>query len=407
MRRVLVGLVAVVVTGVFAASAAGAFDPVVEAKNYSKTGERAAIYDNPQYQAQLRTISAQNFAAATAIQAKDPEREFTTDLCWNGGDGCAGDVRLYDWQAKGYGIVRPVLFTARNGATISGHVWATRSGPARRPGIVITNGSVQANEQLYWYAAQALAKAGYVVMTFDPQNQGQSDARGEAPDQDEGFPAQSDGRPFFDGTVDALNFLYSTPGQPYVPESSCSTGTSHAPKQARRVAAGLNAAYNPYWQRFDRKRVGLAGHSYGAAGVSYVGQLDARVKAIVAWDNLSQPSPGMGGGRSFPPGEEGCPAHPEQRVDLTHADASKAKPALGMSADYFLPPTPNTSEPPSEQHCDAALAAYEQNGTPPSRDDGTQCKSLASKGYSHRGIDTGELVIRGGSHLDFSFLPNH
>src|SRR4051812_22759714 len=135
MRRVLVGLVAVVVTGVFAASAAGAFDPLVEAKNYSKTGERAPIYDNPQYQAQRRTISAQNFAAATAIQAKDPEREFTTDLCWNGGDGCAGDVRLYDWQAKGYGIVRPVLFTARNGATISGHVWATRSGPARRPGI--------------------------------------------------------------------------------------------------------------------------------------------------------------------------------------------------------------------------------------------------------------------------------
>jgi hypothetical protein len=33
-----------------------------------------------------------------------------------------------------------------------------RSGPAKRPGVVITNGSVQADEQLYWFAAQALAK---------------------------------------------------------------------------------------------------------------------------------------------------------------------------------------------------------------------------------------------------------
>ena len=341
------------------------------------------------------------------MAAKDPERQFMGDLCWNGSDGCAGDVRLYDWGPKGYGIVQPVLFTARNGATLSGHIWATKAGPAKRPGIVITNGSVQANEPLYWFAAQALAKAGYVVMTWDPQGQGLSDARGEAPDQDEGFPAQSDGRPFFDGTEDALNFFYSTPDHPYSAGSSCSSGTSHQPKQARRVQAGLNAAYNPYWQRFDHQRVGLAGHSYGAAGVSYIGQFDKRVKAIVAWDNLSQPSPGSGGGQGFPPGEEGCPAHPGDRVDLSKAPAKGAAPALGMSADYFLPPTPNTSEPPSSQHCDAVLAAYEKHGTPPSRDDGTQCKSLASKGYSHRGIDTGEIVIRGGSHLDFSFIPNH
>jgi hypothetical protein len=108
--------------------ARAAFDPVVEAKNFSKVYERQRIYDTPEYQARLRTISAQNLSAALAIQATDPEREFVSDLCWNGGDGCAGDVRLYDWQAKGYGIVQPVLFTARNGATLSGHVWATRAG---------------------------------------------------------------------------------------------------------------------------------------------------------------------------------------------------------------------------------------------------------------------------------------
>jgi hypothetical protein len=43
----------------------------------------------------------------------------------------------------------------------------------------------------------------------------------------------------------------------------------------------------------------------------------------------------------------------------------------------------------------------------PTQDEATDCKALASLAYSRRGIDTGELVIRGGSHLDFSFIPNH
>ena len=388
-----------------AVPAARAFDPVTEGKNYSKVEERQRIYDRPEYQAQLRTVSAQNFANALAIQASDPEREFVSDLCWNGGDGCAGDTRLYDWQSKGYGIVEPVLFTARNGATISGHIWATRAGPSRRPGIVITNGSVQADEQMYWYVAQALAKDGYVVFTWDPQGQGQSDTRGESPDQNEGFPAQTDGRPFFDGTEDALNFFFSNPSRPYMPESSCSTGTSHAAKQARRVREGLDAPYNPLWQLFDG-RVGLAGHSYGAAGISYIGQWDPRVSAIVAWDNLSQASPGKGGNMQFPPGEASCPAHPGDRTDRTMAlAAGHGKPALGMSADYFLPPTPNTSPPRTPQQCAAVEARYEQ-GTPPSQSEGLDCKSIASDEYSRHGIDSGEIVIRGGSHLEFSFIPN-
>src|SRR4051794_19032674 len=386
-----------------------AFDPAVEASNYSKVNERQALYQSPQGQLLLRQVSQNNQAAATQAQANDPERNFADDLCWNGADGCAGDARLYNWQAKGYGIVKPVLFTARNGATLSGHVWATKAGPAQRPGIVITNGSVQADEQMYWYAAQALAKAGYVVLTFDPQGQGQSDTKGEAPDENEGFPAQTDGRPFFDGTEDAVNFLYSTPDKPYVPETSCSTGTDHNPKQVRRVKAGLDAAYNPFYALFDHKRLGLAGHSYGAAGVSYIGQWDPRVDAIVAWDNLSQPAPGSAGTQSFPPGEAGCPAHPADRTDLTKdlaANAAHGKPALGMSADYFLPPTPNTSEPRTPEQCKAIQDAYDKNGTMPSKDEGIDCKSFVSNEYSRNGIDTGEIVIRGGSHLDFSFISN-
>jgi dienelactone hydrolase len=357
---------------------AQAFDPPTEAENYSKGQERQTIYNTPAYQALLRQVSAQNSSAALAIQAADPERNFTGHLCAGGNDGCAGDARLYGWQAKGYGIVQPVLFTARSGATISGHVWATRSGPPKRPGIVITNGSVQADEQLYWFVAQTLAKAGYVVLTSDPQGQGQSDERGETPDASEGSPAQTDGRPFFDGTEDAINFFLSSPSHPYEPVPSCDTGTSHAPKQNRRVGAGLDASYNPFWQMVDPQSIGLAGHSYGAAGVSYIGQADPRIKALVAWDNLTAPDPNQSTGASGGgPEEKPCPSDPAAR-----RPAPVTKPGLGMSADYFIPPEPNTSDPDP-------LA-----------------KSQQSRAYSRAGVDSGEIIIRGGTHYDFDWIPN-
>jgi dienelactone hydrolase len=371
-------VLAVAALATTSAVAGAALDPHAEAQNFAVTMERQAEYDTAAYQALMMRVGSVNAAHALAAQAADPQRQFAADLCWSGLHACAGDVRLYDWASHHYGIVRPVLFTARNGATISGHVWATVAGPARRPGIVITNGSVQADEQMYWYAAQALAKAGYVVLTFDPQGQGQSDTLGEGRDALEGVPAQTDGRPFYDGTEDAVNFFVSTPQHPYRPVPSCTTGTSHAAKQASRVRRGLDAADNPFWQLLDRSRLGLAGHSYGAAGVSYIAQWDPRIKAVVAWDNLGGPGPRAGAvpGRQGSIGEGGCPARPADRTTVPIT-----KPGLGISADYGLPPTPNLSVP------DPAA------------------KDVASRAYTSAGVDTGEIVIRGGSHLDFSYIP--
>jgi len=380
------GVLATVHAGPAVAKPPTTFNPVVEAENFSITQQRQTIYDTPQYQTELAADSAASTAQALATEAADPGRFFTDDLCWNLSNGCAGDIRLNDWASNDYGIVRPVLFTARDGATISGHVWATVAGPAKRPGIVITDGSVQADENMYWYAAQALAKAGYVVLTFDPQGQGQSDTFGQSPDEDEGVPAQTTGTPFYDGTEDAIDFFLSTPSHPYEPVPSCSTGTSHAAKQNSRVAAGLDAGFNPFWQLLDPSEIGLAGHSYGAAGVSYIGQWDPRVKAIVAWDNLGGPGPddspvpgAAPGAPSQTIGESAssCPADPADRTTVPIT-----KPALGMSADYGLPPAPNTSLPNPEG------------------------KSTWSLNYSKAGVDTGEIIIRGGSHLDFSFIPN-
>jgi dienelactone hydrolase len=353
------------------------FEPVLEAENYSITEQRQAVYDTPEYQLELAEQGAKNHLEATEEQVDDPGRLFTDDLCFEGENGCAGDVRLYNWEKDGYGLVRKVLFTSRGGATLSGRIWETTSKKRKRPGVVITPGSVQADEQMYWYAAQALAKDGYIVMTFDPQGQGQSDTLAQSPDEDEGVPAQTDGRPFYDGTEDAINFFLSTPKHPYEPVPSCETGTSHAAKQNERVKEGFDAAYNPFWKELNPKELGLAGHSYGAAGVSYIAQWDPRVKAVVAWDNLGPPAPEGSdvGGTSI--GEKPCPADPADRtvVPIT-------KPGLGMSADYFLPPTPNTELP------------------------NPKAKTEESYKYTEAGVDSGEIIIRGGSHLDFSFIPN-
>ncbi len=355
--------------------AARHFNAQVELTNFSITLQRAAVTDRLSYQLLLRRIGLRNEAASLQIQRRDPARSYP-DLCGNGMDGCAGDVRLYNWQSKHFGIVRPFLFTARDGATLSGHVWATRRGPAKRPGVVITNGSVQADEQMYWYAAQALAKDGYVVMTFDPQGQGQSDERGQGKDASEGFPAQTDGRPFYDGTEDAIDFFLSSPKHPYRPMPSCNSGTSHAAKQDQRVKAGLDAPYNPFWSILDRHKLGIAGHSYGAQGVSYIAQWDRRVKAVVAWDNLGPPDVHGSGSQHVALSEKGCVNPADRR------DATIRVPGLGMSADYGLPPAPNASLP-------SPLA-----------------KSKESLIYSRHHVDSGEIIIRGGSHLDFSYIPN-
>ena len=95
---------------------------------------------------------------------------------------------------------------------------------------MITTGSVQAPETLYWGLAAALAKHGYVVLTYDVQGQGRSDTFGEGPDQQEGVPSQA-GQPFYDGTEDALDFLLSSP-PPRICRGSPAATRTGAPEPA-------------------------------------------------------------------------------------------------------------------------------------------------------------------------------
>jgi dienelactone hydrolase len=358
-------------------SAASAFSPQAELQNWSKVFERERyVVLTPEFQQLLAEQDAKGLGDLVGRLSGDPERQ-PANVCGARTFECAGDVRFYDWPERANGIRHPVVFTARDGATLSGDIWATKNGPARRPAVVITTGSVQAPETLYWGQAATLAEHGYVVMTYDVQGQGLSDTLGEAPDTMEGVPSQQ-GQPFYDGTEDALDFLLSTPAHPYEPRPSCTTGTSHAAKQNRRVSAGLNDAYDPLSGLVDPSRIGIAGHSLGAAAVSFIGQEDPRVKAIVAWDNLSAPDAG-------PFGIPKCASAPQ-----TRQVPPITKPALGISNDYGIVPLP--------LNYDTAPGSFTADPDP-------NAKSAAFDAYRAANVDSGEFVIRGGCHEESAFVP--
>jgi len=104
---------------------------VVEAQNFSITQQRQTVYDTPQYQAQLAADSAASTAQALATEAADPGRFFTDDLCWNLGNGCAGDIRLNNWASSGYGWSARFCSrraTARRSPDTCGRRWPVRRG---------------------------------------------------------------------------------------------------------------------------------------------------------------------------------------------------------------------------------------------------------------------------------------
>jgi dienelactone hydrolase len=385
---------AVLLAVLIAVPAHGALvNPVAEAQNLLVSQEREAEFDSPATVAAVATATAAYDQQLDTISVKDPGRHPNPNFCT--GQACLVDPDLAHFAAHG-GIVDPVLFTNRAGATLSGHVWATVAGPAKRPAIVIVNGSIIGYEQLWWYLAQALAQDGYVVLTFDTQGEGMSDQLGQAPDQTEeafaGTPVLGpqlggNGLAFYDGGEDALNFLLSTPTSPYLPVPSRGTGTSHVARQRQRVAAGLDSAYDPLWKLIDRNEIGITGHSYGAEAASWLGQSDPRIKAVVALDNLCEPvspsptelrailgAPGNKQGLfELPPECFGAPPGPAPPV---------TKPALGISSDYLLTPEPYVEPPDPGAKEQASLAA------------------------SKAGVDSGAIMIRGGTHYEFADYPS-
>lgn len=333
--------------------------------NYTRG--RAKMYSdasNPEYAQKFVGACADTQSRAIAKQVED-----------------ADDARVYGgvgqatcWWSVGdaadYNKVRPqrITFLSRTGAKLQGHIW-TAADSGRRPGIVITTGSIQASDQMYWWAARALAARGYNVMTFDVQGQGQSETAGHAPGDvfptTEGVPSQQAAN-FYDGTIDALRYFLSTPDRPYAPQGWTAADVA----AAKAGGDGDEVSWsNPGFGRLDRKRLGIAGHSLGASAISNVqmcsdkgelwrtlplcGGRSFPIKAAVAWDALS-------GSESVTP----------------------VVPAMSQQADgYFLFPTfaPNAPDPAESLEGFARWDAV--------------------------GLDVFSYVVRAGTHIEWSQVP--
>lgn len=312
------------------------------------TGRMQDEYANPAYGRYFWTETVGNFPANVSDQLHHPDRPMVSLAQWIPG-GTSADPYRQHW-AGARGTRTPIEYDNRYGARITGNIWGpklpfrdpvtgeTSNGPF--PAIVITTGSIQGYEELYWWAAQGLAEAGYVVMTYDVQGQGQSETFPHPAEQFcdpnggwraaqeygsretgpcAGFPFQQ-GANFVLGTIDALNFFFSSA--------------------------------NPLLGLVDTSRVGLAGHSAGAGAVTLVGNADARISAVVAWDNASLPD-------SIAP-----------RI-----------PTMGQNAEYFFNPAPQTTTP-----------------NPGGR-------SATFRRFRDAEIPAMQVALRGSTHLEWTFVP--
>jgi dienelactone hydrolase len=298
------------------------------------------------------TQGAALYAEQTTDQLADPSHPRGGVTTLIPGSKSADPFRtIKRWTDAGLGRVAPVSFKALDGATLRGHIFMPPASVPKPkggyPGVVITDGSVQAYEELYYWAAEDLATHGYMVMTYDVQGQGDSDLFGSdcsdptnVPTSCQGVPYQQDYN-FYQGAEDSLSFFLSSALRPF------------------------GGSYNPYFTDLDAGRVGIAGHSLGAAAVSVVGQCDKRVRAIAAWDNLAAIKDCSG--VTVPA------AYRSSR--LLHA------PALALTNDYGFWTQPATTPP--DPH--TKMAGYNQ--------------------LRDAGLDTQIVAFRGATHLTYSYIP--
>ena len=294
------------------------------ANQYCATERLQDELANPAFGAVFSSQTPGMYAGQNLAMLQQPTHPHLTLAQFIPGGTTADPFRTMSrWTDAGRGRVQAISFPAKDGAQLNGYVFEPpASVPGPYPGVVITTGSIQGYQQMYFWAAEGLAEAGYMVLTYDVQGQGNSDTFPASctPSDCPGVPFQQSYN-FFQGTVDALGFFFSDA--------------------------------NPARADLDADHVGIAGHSLGASAVSQVGQDDARVKAIVAWDNLA-------------PVTDGTAVH---------------APALGINSEYFFNPT-STNTPPDPHSKDAAFTQL-----------------------SGAGVDTMQIALRSSTHLEYSYVP--
>src|SRR3954449_9719850 len=312
---------------------------------------------------------------------------------WN-----VGNPLRRGWTGR-RGLRTAVSWTNRYGALIRGDVFSPLPG-ARDPytgeelqppypGVVITTGSIQGSERMYWWLAEDLAERGYEVLTYDVQGQGTSETLPHENDQVNalpfcnpfaapadkeqfgcpGVPAQQESN-FVFGTQDALSFFLSAPSGRYPNPHAGSTEVNR---------------FNPYWRLFDRSpnkrtvtkgrttRVAIVGHSLGAAAISYVQGVDRRVEAAGALDKLSANS------------DNGIPQSEKVKPVV---------PALGLQSEYGFNVQPYTLSHGS--------SIEPQPGPPDQGPDPMRERGTGFEAWRKAGVDSMVIVPRSSTHLEYT-----
>jgi dienelactone hydrolase len=328
-----------------------------------------------------------------AQQAANPTRPILDPGQWVPGWN-QGNAYRQTWPGT-RGIEIPVAFTNRYGALLHGDVYGPLPG-ARDPytgkllrgpfpAVVVTTGSVQGSEKMYRWIAEDLAERGYVVLTYDVQGQGTSETfPHQGPLADFPFcnptatPADGEmtgcpGVPFQQasnfvyGTEDGIDFMESTPKHKY--------------PNPVRGSASVNS-FNPLWKLIDRRpdrrsvtpgrtnKLAIIGHSLGAAAISYVQGVDARVETAVALDKLGSPA------------------------TFGSHTASPVVPSLGVQSEYGFNVQPywlanNSSFTPSP-------------GSPMQAPDPQREEKTGFDGFRKAGVDTMVIVPRASTHLEYT-----
>ncbi|MGH2404864.1 MAG: hypothetical protein ACRDGN_10425 [bacterium] len=319
-------------------------------------------------------LAAHGRQTAPDGQLNDPEYqiELAQELA-AGGVAEEAPFRYGKWNGV-RGQFQSVSFKDRGGSDFSGRIYAPRAGAtnpdtgtalnAPFPGVVVESGDGSLH-QFYAWAAEDLAERGYVVLAFT-------------------VAGSQNAMHYFTGLQDAINFFWSTPSAPY--------------------AGGGIDAFNPYWKLFDRSpdqspvttgrpyRFAVLGHSLGAFVASVVGNMDARVSAIVAWDKLIKNNSYFTIG--FDPG-----------------NWKPTIPALAVQSEYFATATPYTIGCFLVFGCEA----YDPTtGPPPARELSTGYGGRDGWGIVHgdktggwvaSGVDVMVLVPRSSTHEEYLDQP--
>ena len=235
--------------------------------------------------------------------------------------------------------------------------------------------------RLYWWAAQTLAKHGYVVLTLGPAAAGPlGHVRRGRRRRTRASPSQTEGNGVLrlDAGRDRLPALHARPAVLPAPEPLGHDRT--APSSSAASASGKNAAFNPYWRDGRRARAS-ASPATPTAPRACRGSASrtARVDAVVAWDNLCDPSLPT---TSITDRDERRPG----RV-VPEAAARATRPATASRASAS-PPTRSSAPSRAREDPDPVE------------------QSAGSRAFSKAGVDTGSIAIRGGTHFEFSYLPS-